>query len=97
MNKDVKCFGVHLPFAPWKCGHGWDDEKEGKPCPACNGYCLSCGENKYKLDHETGLCLVCQDVFDSDYEFYKESSGPHEYPGNLEEILNPEFRNQATT
>ena len=69
---------LHFPFSPWKCAHGWDDEKEGKPCPACHGICLSCGENTQPLDTETGFCPTCQDVFDSDYEFFKETNESHE-------------------
>lgn len=82
--KTLTSTGLQFPFSPWTCAHGWDDEKEGKPCPACHGFCLSCGKNSVPLDKETGNCLICQDVFDSDYEFYKESNEPHEYPGATE-------------
>jgi len=63
---------LHFPFTPWTCNHGWDEEKEGKPCPACQGYCFSCGDNHRPLDPETGFCPVCEDVFESDFEFHKE-------------------------
>jgi hypothetical protein len=85
MNQEKNYIQIHFPFSPWKCGHGWDEEKEGKSCPACDGFCLSCNSDNFPLDEETGNCLICQDVFDSDYEFYKESNEPHEYPGPLGE------------
>jgi hypothetical protein len=71
---EISKTGLHFPFSAWKCGHGWDDEKEGRPCPACKGFCFSCGSNALPLDEETGNCLKCQDIFDSDYEDFIERS-----------------------
>ncbi len=86
MNPEIKKVEIHLPFSPWKCNHGWDEEKEAKPCPACNGFCMSCGEKIFPLDPETGFCLICEDVFEADYQFYKETNEPHEFMGQLDFI-----------
>ena len=72
--KTLNCVGLPVPLSPWGCVHGWDEEKEGQPCPACEGVCFSCGMKNGVLDEETGNCLVCQDSFDSDYEFFKETN-----------------------
>ena len=84
--KTFNCVGLPMPFDPWTCAHGWDPEIEGKPCLACQGICFSCGRKSIPLDEETGNCLWCQDVFDSDYEFYKESIEPYKGSGRGDEI-----------
>ena len=71
MNNTQTEVKIHFPFSPWKCAHGWDDEKEGKTCPACNGVCISCGENSYPLDSETGFCPTCEDIFESGFPFFQ--------------------------
>jgi hypothetical protein len=50
------------------CYHGWNEESEGRPCPTCAGYCSNCGRWGMILDWQTGNCLECQEVFDSDYQ-----------------------------
>jgi hypothetical protein len=49
-----------------------------------NGVCLSCGERIFPLDPETGYCLICDDTFEADFQFYKEDDEPHFFVGQLD-------------